>query len=186
MLYYISPEVNKMTVEDFFATEIDQITERDIDNAFFMRSLIGDCDFSLKELPRVSVMESVVKSLSTFDLYKSDSLNNEINIMKRNIRYFPHGVVPFYFNTQMFPDKESNIVYESNNTFCAWQNNLDKDGVTVDISLDFFDKTENDGLYCRYSSDFSEKAYEMFANHELLSLGYMIYIPFNKFIAIIQ
>ena len=26
-------------------------------------------------------------------------------------------------------------------------------------------------------SEFSEKAYEMFANHELLSLGYMIYIP---------
>ena len=26
-------------------------------------------------------------------------------------------------------------------------------------------------------SEFSEKAYEVFANHELLSLGYMIYIP---------
>ena len=58
--------------------------------------------------------------------------------------------------------KEARKLWDENkNTFCAWQNNLDKDGVTVDISLDFFDKTENDGLYCRYSSDFSEKAYEI-------------------------
>ena len=110
MLYYFSPGSEKMTVQDFFNTEIDQITEQDIDNAYFMKSLIGDCDYSLYALPRISVMESVVKSLSTFDLYKSDSLNNEITIMKRSIRYFPKGEVPFYFNTQMFPDKEGNIV----------------------------------------------------------------------------
>ena len=99
-----------MTLEDFYGTEIDDITERDVDNAYFMRSLIGDFDFELKNMPSVSVMESVVKSLATFDMYKSDHLNQEINIMKRNIHYFPNGEIPFYFNTQMFLDKEKNIV----------------------------------------------------------------------------
>lgn len=99
-----------MTVQDFYGTEIDEITKYDIDNAYFMRSLIGDFDFELKEMAPVSVMESVVKSLATFDMYKSDCLNHDVNIMKRNIRYFPNGEIPFYFNTQMFPDREGNIV----------------------------------------------------------------------------
>ena len=76
----------------------------------------------------------------------------------------PGGVFAFDVNT-VYKHQEvlanNCFVYENKNTFCAWQNSLDKDGVTVDISLDFFDKTENDGLYCRYSSDFSERAYEI-------------------------
>lgn len=53
------------------------------------------------------------------------------------------------------------FIYEQNYTFCAWQNSLCEDGVTVDISLDFFDKTPEDGLYARYSTDFSERAYDI-------------------------
>ena len=51
------------------------------------------------------------------------------------------------------------FVYESGKTFCAWQNSLDKDGLTVDISLDFFE--EEDGAYYRSSESFTEKAYEL-------------------------
>ncbi len=100
-----------MTLEDFYNTQIDNITREDIDNAYFMMSLIGDFDFNLKKLPQVSVMESVVKSLDTFNLYKSDDLKNEINIMKSYVRYYPApATIPFYFNTQMFPDKKGDIV----------------------------------------------------------------------------
>ena len=73
------------------------------------------------------------------------------------------------------------FVYENGDTFCAWRNSLDKDGVTVDISLDFFDKTENDGLYCRYSSDFSEKAYEIDDLKEMLfKTGFLVKAVFDE------
>ncbi|MBR5310087.1 MAG: class I SAM-dependent methyltransferase, partial [Oscillospiraceae bacterium] len=73
------------------------------------------------------------------------------------------------------------FVYENGDTFCAWRNSLDKDGVTVDISLDFFDKTENDGLYCRYSSDFSERAYEIEDLKDMLTkAGFTVKAVFDE------
>lgn len=98
-----------MTVQDFFNTEIDEITEQDIDNAYYMKSLIGDIDFKLKVMPKASITETVVKSLSTFDIYKSKGLNEKIPIMKKEIKYFPDDGIPFYFSTQMFPNDEGNI-----------------------------------------------------------------------------
>ena len=55
----------------------------------------------------------------------------------------------------------SSFLFEQGDTFCAWQNSLQRDGVTVDILLDFFEKVPENSLYRRYSTDFSERAYEI-------------------------
>lgn len=50
------------------------------------------------------------------------------------------------------------FVFEENEIFCVWQNKYNaKKGIT-DISLEFFEKKEND-KYIRYSESFSERAY---------------------------
>ncbi len=41
--------------------------------------------------------------------------------------------------------------------FCAWQNELNDDD-SVSIYLDFFEEQE-DGSYCRFSEDFTERIY---------------------------
>lgn len=49
------------------------------------------------------------------------------------------------------------FVIEQENVFCVWQNELRACGRVTDISLDFF--VEQDGVYERFSEDFSERAY---------------------------
>jgi hypothetical protein len=110
MLYYFSPGSEKMTLEEFYCTEIDEIDGQDVENAYYMMDLLGHEDFDMYKLPRVSVIESVTKSISTFKMYKSSALDDEVNSMKRYIGYMPYGEVPFYFNTQMVVGENHNIV----------------------------------------------------------------------------
>ena len=47
--------------------------------------------------------------------------------------------------------------YDLDGLFCAWQNELNDDD-SVSIYLDFFEEQE-DGSYCRFSEDFTERIY---------------------------
>ncbi len=51
------------------------------------------------------------------------------------------------------------FVIETENVYCVWGNEFCEKDLSVNISLDFF--VENDGLYERFSEDFSERAYTM-------------------------
>ncbi|MBQ9019015.1 MAG: hypothetical protein IJ097_01720 [Bacilli bacterium] len=99
-----------MTLTEFFNSKIDDIEQSDIENAYFMRSLIGDEDYAINKVEKVSVMESVVRSLSTFDIYKSIPLNKEISVMKKKIAYMPYGDVSFCFGTQMLVGDDEEII----------------------------------------------------------------------------
>lgn len=47
--------------------------------------------------------------------------------------------------------------YDLDGLFCVWQNELNDDD-SVSIYLDFFEEQE-DGSYCRFSEDFTERIY---------------------------
>lgn len=47
--------------------------------------------------------------------------------------------------------------YDLDGLFCVWQNELNDDD-SVNIYLDFFEEQE-DGSYCRFSEDFTERIY---------------------------
>ncbi|MDP4121145.1 MAG: methyltransferase domain-containing protein [Bacillota bacterium] len=51
----------------------------------------------------------------------------------------------------------NNFILETDNVFCVWQNELLKDGRTVSIQLDFFEKIKD--IYKRTSENFCETAY---------------------------
>lgn len=52
---------------------------------------------------------------------------------------------------------DNTFVYDTEEVYCVWQNEYCGNGIT-DIYLDFFEK--KDGVYYRYSDDFTETAYK--------------------------
>lgn len=51
------------------------------------------------------------------------------------------------------------FVYDTDDVYCVWQNTLLSDGVTVQMDLDFFEPTSDEGDYVRQSERFTERAY---------------------------
>lgn len=71
-----------------------------------------------------------------------------------------NGVFIFDMNTLYKHEKilaENTFVFDYDNLYCVWQNFFNKDDSSVDIELDFF--FGQNGLYKRYSEDFSEYYY---------------------------
>ena len=73
----------------------------------------------------------------------------------------PGGLFLFDMNT---PFKHQEIladnafVYDLDQLYCVWQNDLDEDGKNVTIHLDFF-VPEEDGRYSRWEEEIQERAY---------------------------
>lgn len=95
-----------MTIKEFYGTKIDDISECDIENAYYMLDLLEHEDFVMVDIPQTSIMESVKKSLSSFSMYKSEALNKKVDNMKGYIGYNPNGDIPFLFATQMVAYKD--------------------------------------------------------------------------------
>lgn len=74
----------------------------------------------------------------------------------------PGGAFVFDVNTLYKHESvlaDNAYIYETEDVFCAWQNNYNPEDGSVDIELDFF--REEDGVYYRSSESFSERAYEL-------------------------
>lgn len=72
----------------------------------------------------------------------------------------PGALFMFDVNTPYKHEKilgDNTFVYDTEEVYCVWQNEYRGDGVT-DIYLDFFE--EREGVYYRYSDDFTETAYK--------------------------
>lgn len=80
------------------------------------------------------------------------------------------GIFIFDMNTP-YKHKEvladNSFVYELNGLFCVWRNTLSDDGVSVEINLDFFEKTDG-ANYRRFCESFCERAYDTKTVIELL------------------
>ena len=84
------------------------------------------------------------------------------------------GVFIFDVNTP-YKHKEvlgnNTFVYETEDVFCVWQNELEADNRTVNITLNFFEKDED--VYYREEENFSEKAYEIEKFENMLNISGM-------------
>lgn len=82
----------------------------------------------------------------------------------------PDGLFIFDVNT---PYKHKTVladntfIFDTPQVYCVWQNQLEKDGATVDITLDFFKPEQS--AYKRYSEHFKERAYTHEEITEMLS-----------------
>ncbi|MCR5484449.1 MAG: class I SAM-dependent methyltransferase [Clostridiales bacterium] len=83
----------------------------------------------------------------------------------------PGGLFIFDANTVYKHRKvlaDNTFVYDTDDVYCVWQNKLQRDGFTTDISLDFF-YTLGNGRYGRSGESFSEKAYPLSVLEDFLS-----------------
>ncbi len=117
------------------------------------------------------------QSMQTLDLYDTvdavicslDSINHltspqdvKAAFVRVSLFLKPGGVFVFDVNTVY---KHRNIlanntfVYDLDELYCVWQNELDTNTDTVEITLDFFE--EDGGAYYRSSESFSERAYSL-------------------------
>ena len=153
-----------------------------VDNTYEMLSVAAEKRGELE-----SNVLFLCQEMSELDLFGTidaavcalDSLNhvideNELREVFRKVSLFSNKGAVFVFDVNtVYKHREvlgnNCFLFESGDTLCAWQNSLDDDGVTVDISLDFFDKDKESDAYYRYSTDFSEKAYEIDFIKELLA-----------------
>lgn len=122
-------------------------------------------------------IQYVCQDMTSFELYGNadviicalDSINHletSDDIRKTIERAYmflePGGVFIFDANTA-YKHREvlgnNAFVFENDQVFCTWQNSYEEKDNRVEISLDFFERSDN-GTYTRYSEDFAEIAPE--------------------------
>ena len=153
-----------------------------VDNSYEMLSvaaekrgkLESDVLFLCQEMSELDLFGTIDATVCSLDSINHILDEQELLDVFKKVALFSNRGAVFVFDVntvykhrQVLGD--NCFVYENGDTFCTWQNSLCDDGVTVDISLDFFDKVPEKGLYARYSTDFSERAYEIDELKNLLS-----------------
>lgn len=164
-----------------------------VDNSFEMLSVAAEKKsdlesnvlFLCQEMSELDLFGTIDATVCALDSINHITDENELEDVFKKVSLFSNKGAVFVFDVNTIY-KHQNIladntfVYEKNDTFCVWQNNLNEDNLTVDISLDFFDKNEN-GTYDRYSSDFSEKAYNIdFLKNLLTKSGFEVKAVFDE------
>lgn len=110
---------------------------------------------SLNHLKNLSDVEKVFKKVYNFT--ETDGL-------------FIFDMNTIYKHRKILAD--NTFVYDTDDVYCVWQNSCEND--TVSIYLDFFIPSD-DGLYERYSEDFTETAYPIEqVKQALLKTGFEI------------
>lgn len=130
-----------------------------------------------KKYDNGSDIQYVCQDMTGFELYGNadaiicalDSINHLENTddirktIERAYMFTEKGGVFIFDANTVYKHREilgnNAFVFENDQVFCAWQNSYTEEENRVDISLDFFEKSDN-GKYERYSEDFSEIAAE--------------------------
>lgn len=145
-----------------------------VDNSYEMLSVAaekrGELDsgvlFLCQEMADLDLYGTIDATVCALDSVNHITDPQELLEVFQKVSLFSNRGAVFIFDVNTVY-KHQNILgnnsflFEQDDVFCAWQNSLQKDGITVDILLDFFEKMPENGLYRRYSTDFSERAYEI-------------------------
>ncbi len=137
---------------------------------------LSDCEHSIlylcqdmRQLDLYGTMDTVISALDCINHITSEE---ELAMVFARLQNFvtDDGLFIFDVNT---PYKHSHIlanetfVYDMDDVYCVWQNTLEEDNATVNISLDFFEY--EDGAYYRSNETFKEKAYPISTIEKLLN-----------------
>lgn len=154
----LTRELKKQGVDVFGVdASVDMLTEA------MQKSVEEELDifFVNQEMQSLDLGEQVDTCVCTLDslnhIVDIDELRQAFCGVSQSLRQgglFVFDVNTVYKHREVLGDNA--FVFENDEVFCAWQNELCEDNV-VNIYLDFF---ENDGeAYYRYQENFSERAY---------------------------
>lgn len=142
-----------------------------------------DILFLCQDMTRLDLYGTLDAAVCTLDALNHLPSRAAVEEALRRVSLFlnPGGVFIFDTNT-LYKHREvlgnNTFVYDTDEVYCVWQNELQSDEKTVDISLDFFMPASDDApIYERASEAFSECAYsgaewaEMLKNAGFTVLG---------------
>lgn len=107
--------------------------------------LFGTIDGTICSLDSINHLEDITAVSEAF---------KRVSLFSNKGALFMFDVNTLYKHEQVLGD--NTFVYDTDEVYCVWQNEYQGDGVT-DIYLDFFE--ERNGVYHRYSDEFSETAF---------------------------
>ena len=110
--------------------------------------LYGTIDFAVCALDSINHFAGADEVQAAFD---------KVSLFMNKGGAFVFDVNTVYKHKNVLAD--NSFIYDYDDVFCAWQNNLNDD-FSVDISLDFF-ALNNDGLWERSSEEFTERVYTL-------------------------
>ena len=119
--------------------------------------------FLCQDMENLDLYGTVDLTISALDSLNHVTQPEHLQTVFNRVSLFtnPGGLFLFDMNT---PYKHREIladnafVYDLDQLYCVWQNDLDEDGRKVTIHLDFF-VPEEDGKYSRWEEEIQERAY---------------------------
>lgn len=121
--------------------------------------------FLCQRMEELDLYGTINAAVCTLDSINHVTSEEKLKETFRRVSLFMEdkGIFIFDVNT---PYKHRRIlgnntfVYDMDEVYCVWQNSTD-DSLLTEISLDIFEKDEEEDVYYKYSESFCEKGYEV-------------------------
>lgn len=123
----------------------------------------ADILFLCQKMQKLDLYGTIDAAICTLDGINHLTSSEDVQTVFERVSLFmnPNGIFIFDVNTPFKHEQvlaDNTFVYENEDVYCVWQNELEAQTCTVKIDLDFFIK---DGqTYSRVSESFSERAYD--------------------------
>ncbi len=119
--------------------------------------------FICQKMQRLELASEIDTCICTLDSINHLTNPNDVReTFKRIAKYLVRGGIFIFDVNTVYKHREilknNCFVFDTDDVFCSWQNELDEESSTVEITLDFFIPGEK-GLYYRETEMFSERAY---------------------------
>ncbi len=131
-----------------------------------------DLLFLCQKMEELDLFGTINAAVCTLDSINHVTDEKTLREIFRRVSLFMEdkGIFIFDVNT---PHKHREIlgnntfVYDMDEVYCVWQNETD-DNMLTTVSLDIFEKDEEEDVYYKYSEQFQEKGYELSFFEKLL------------------
>lgn len=125
----------------------------------------ADIIFLCQKMEELDLFGTINCAVCTLDSINHVTDADRVKEIFRRVSLFMEdkGIFVFDVNT---PYKHREIlgnntfVYDMDDVYCVWQNETDSNMLTT-VSLDIFEKDEEDDVYYKYTEQFSEQGYEL-------------------------
>lgn len=132
----------------------------------------SDLLFLCQKMEELDLFGTINAAVCTLDSINHVTDEDRVKEIFRRVSLFMEdkGIFIFDVNT---PHKHREIlgnntfVYDMDEVYCVWQNETD-DNMLTTVSLDIFERDEEEDVYYKYSEQFQEKGYELSFFEKLL------------------
>ena len=132
----------------------------------------SDIIFLCQKMEELDLFGTINAAVCTLDSINHVTDTASVREIFRRVSLFMEdkGIFVFDVNTPYKHKKvlgNNTFVYDMDEVYCVWQNETDENMLTT-VSLDIFERDEEEDVYYKYSEQFQERGYELSFLEELL------------------